>query len=293
MDGTGIIPTAASSETSGTHHLTFFTMRGVDAGREFNKRPRYACPHLDILVGQSATPTAALIDSGADFSCISDAFHDKLLANGEVFPEIPVVGVRIITATGQRSQRVKRQCLLSIKCHDVDMDIKALVVPNLVKDIVLGSDWLSDNKAVLGYRAVETHTIAAGERELKLQDGRCIYVLAREVGGTANVDDAPPPPRESVAVTSPEIMAYVRTAWEESVPDVHQQVMPPPERETAVKQVWSGTDNGSLAASSHPHVCAPVTYTNGKVDPESECAHPHSFYNAARKAQEWWLRECQ
>lgn len=292
--------------------MSFFATRRKDGLDPFNDKSKYTCPHIDVHVGSRAAPTSALIDSGAEFSCVSEGFCNQLKASGEVFPEIPVVGARIITATGQRSQRIKRQCLLPVELQGLYMDVRALIVPSLVKELVLGADWLSKHGAVIGYRDEDSREIASGECQLKLRDGRSIYILTKDTEPPRIYDDenALPPPETFITATSMEVVEYIQSAWEMNdrgrlysiqedegeevvnAPGIYTRAVPPDDRETAVKELWTA-DEETGVAYHQPHICAPVTYTNGTADPESACAHPHAMYAAVQEAQDWWTADCE
>lgn len=292
--------------------MSFYATREKNEVDPFNNRSKYTCPHIDVCVGSQVTPTSVLLDSGAEFSCVSESYHSHLQACGEVFPEIPVVGVRIVTATGQRSQRVKKQCLLPIRCQGISMDVKALIVPSLVKELVFGADWLSKHGAIIGYRDEDAREVASGERQLKLRDGRHIYVIIKDTGFPPFHEEAtPPPPGTFVTATSMEIVDYIQSAWEENnrsrlytiqeeegerieaTSEIPTPAAPTDNNETAVKELWTADDSETAADEYKPHVCSPMTYTDGVADPESACAHPHALYAAVQRAQDWWTADCE
>lgn len=104
------------------------------------------CPMLDATVNNIRT--GILIDTGAEFSAISDKFirnNKKYFKNADI---LPVNNTSIKTATNT-TEVVKQQILVNMKIKDVDFDAPMLVVKNLISDVILGIDQLNRIHAVI------------------------------------------------------------------------------------------------------------------------------------------------
>lgn len=135
------------------------------------------CPHLMITIGDDTTAVAALVDSGAELSCVQKEYLEALVSNGVQLPEIPVTNVNIITALGSRSKRISTQVLLPIECQGKKMEVTALVVPRLLKYVILGQDWIAKNQVTISCHRFLRPLINSEEEVLHLRDGRPIYVV--------------------------------------------------------------------------------------------------------------------
>jgi hypothetical protein len=101
------------------------------------ERHRHKCPRVKVKILEN--DILALIDSGAELSCISSDLFDKININNKI-PILPVVGVSIIVANGKKTKPIKRQCFLNITFEDEQPEKCFLIVDNLVLPILLGSD---------------------------------------------------------------------------------------------------------------------------------------------------------
>ncbi|KAF4514061.1 UNVERIFIED_CONTAM: hypothetical protein B566_EDAN018824 [Ephemera danica] len=109
-------------------------------------RHRHKCPKLQCKIG--ANNVTVLCDTGAELSCISNDLFEKLSEKAKI-PELPVVGVTIVGATGRKSKPVKRQCFIKIIFEDqIEREICFLVLP-------AGADTVQETRS-----AVDKPTIA-------------------------------------------------------------------------------------------------------------------------------------
>ena len=93
----------------------------------------------------------ALVDSGSERSVISKGFYDTLIKDGGKLEEIPVKSTYVVTAVGNKSQRVGKQVLLPMRFGN-EVDHKTcLVIPNLIYEMILGIDWLNEHSAVIDF----------------------------------------------------------------------------------------------------------------------------------------------
>ena len=105
------------------------------------ERRKASSPEIQIRIGDQVTK--ALLDTGSEVSCISVNFFNHLVKNRIVLEILPVVGINITTATNRQSKRITKQAFLTFWCLEKQFEVVCLVVDDLVKDIILGVDWIT------------------------------------------------------------------------------------------------------------------------------------------------------
>lgn len=103
--------------------------------------------HVDI---ESVT-TQALIDSGSQVSCVSKSFFEKLIKVNSRIPSIPAKCVTLVGALGDKNQKVQNQTLLTFRFEDFEVDYTCLVVPNLIRDVIFGCDFMRDYRVTINF----------------------------------------------------------------------------------------------------------------------------------------------
>lgn len=93
----------------------------------------------------------ALIDTGSQYNCISEAFLQKVSMQKKNIPMLPMTGLCIKGAIGKKSQRISSQVLIEFTKNDYEMEALCLVVPHLACDLILGCDWLVTYKGMLDF----------------------------------------------------------------------------------------------------------------------------------------------
>lgn len=106
---------------------------------------------LMLIVSVFNVPILALTDTGSQITCISENFYHYLTKHKKI-SELPVTNVLLSTAIGKKMTRIKKQVLLNITIGDYNQQTSFLVVPGLSKNMILGNDWLLNNRAVLDYK---------------------------------------------------------------------------------------------------------------------------------------------
>lgn len=153
------------------------------------------CPHIFITLTRAQGPILALVDSGSEVTCIEENTF-QALTKVVSFPTLPVSSTFIQVATGQQSARIKVQALIkfrinsSVKCSTV-----FLVVKNLVRSVILGSDWLQKYSALIDYKE-KTLSIDVGSQrhkvpfdELAASDFACRPTKEYQVAATIPVEN--------------------------------------------------------------------------------------------------------
>jgi hypothetical protein len=91
---------------------------------------------------------------------MSEELFTSLINDGVKLLHIPVVNC-LSTAFGKKSRRVKRQALIEFKIGEQLYELTVIVAPELVTDIILGSDLMNEYAVNLYY--------SEGTFEMKLE----------------------------------------------------------------------------------------------------------------------------
>lgn len=118
------------------------------------------CPHIKVNIFR--TVVDALVDTGSQVTCISEALYVKI-KNGIAIKELPVSNIQIMSAVTKKCTAVKKQVLLEMSIDGVKINYVFLIIPYLTSEMILGNNWLQDQKAVVNYF---TNTIQLWGRDL-------------------------------------------------------------------------------------------------------------------------------
>jgi transposase InsO family protein len=108
-----------------------------------------ACP--EIIIKVDGKELKAIIDTGSEATCISESAFYELVERIPNLLILPVVGVKIVTATTKKSKNITRQVFLPVKLEKLELDVVCLVVKDLISDVILGMDWITDNRVMLDF----------------------------------------------------------------------------------------------------------------------------------------------
>uniref|UniRef100_A0A1B6H1P7 RNA-directed DNA polymerase n=1 Tax=Cuerna arida TaxID=1464854 RepID=A0A1B6H1P7_9HEMI len=109
----------------------------------------FKCPEINLLVNN--LPTTALIDTGANITCISEKWVLENKQKLGHFEELPLTGVHIKTAVSEKSKRVSKILLLNVSVNGIETILQLIMVPNLVHHIILGMDTIRIWKMELNF----------------------------------------------------------------------------------------------------------------------------------------------
>jgi hypothetical protein len=112
-----------------------------------NQRPEINITMFDI-------PVAALLDSGASISAISETFLSTIKNSCPITKALsilPVNGVTVSTAVKGRSRKITAQVLIPFTLLGQLVDGIFLVIPHLATSVILGDDWLTEHGVILNY----------------------------------------------------------------------------------------------------------------------------------------------
>jgi hypothetical protein len=119
------------------------------------------CPHVNIQFGKERVK--ALIDSGSQISLMSDELYDKLKLSGYSTLEIPVQSTVLITAFQSKSRRVRLQALLEFSITGNEYEQIFLIAPKLITPVILGADFLYNNRTVIDFEEEHIKTEKNGK----------------------------------------------------------------------------------------------------------------------------------
>lgn len=108
----------------------------------------------------------ALVDSGADATCIDQAFFENVKNLTKFkFPTLPSSALFIRGATGVKSRNITCQVYINFQFGDHIFPKSVCVVPKLNVNLILGIDFLKENRALLDcYRKC----LILGEGDIKV-----------------------------------------------------------------------------------------------------------------------------
>jgi hypothetical protein len=106
----------------------------------------------------------ALIDSGSDVCCISDHFFETLSAECPQIPTLSVPSINVLGAIGNASKRSSKQVLLTTTIGEWSGDVVFLVIPGLSRNVILGVDFMVNNKVHISFEKM-TMSMETGNRK--------------------------------------------------------------------------------------------------------------------------------
>jgi gag-polyprotein putative aspartyl protease len=130
------------------------------------QKHRKKCPLVNLTVNNNKLE--ALVDSGAELSCISQALYETLSQQNNI-PTLPVTGITVVGATGSKTRNIKQQAFLSVNFgNDCYTEICFLVVDGLQVPMLLGADWLDETLAAIDFAS----------KKLLITLGSCTHHIA-------------------------------------------------------------------------------------------------------------------
>ncbi|XP_071687595.1 uncharacterized protein [Rutidosis leptorrhynchoides] len=149
-------------------------------GKAFNINARDAEEDPKLVTGMCSVNDLSiyvLFDSGADLSFLSNKFSPKIktpLTPLDIIYAVEVANGKVLTA-----MTVYRKC--NIRLADRDFEVDLVPIELGIFDVVIGMDWLSENRAEIVYyeKAVRCHDILAhvvesDKEEKKIDDVRVV-----------------------------------------------------------------------------------------------------------------------
>jgi hypothetical protein len=101
------------------------------------------CPEVEIRFKNDIT-LRSITDSGSEVNIISmKAF--ELIQTKKDIPTLPVENVRLVTASGRRSNKIKTQALIEFTLGEDEFESIFLISPQLTHDVILGCQLLKEH----------------------------------------------------------------------------------------------------------------------------------------------------
>uniref|UniRef100_A0A2A4JAD9 RNA-directed DNA polymerase n=1 Tax=Heliothis virescens TaxID=7102 RepID=A0A2A4JAD9_HELVI len=104
---------------------------------------------IEIVAQVKDYTLRCLIDTGSQVTCLADASYGSLRNMGVQMPIMPISPVQIQGATRARSCRVDKAVLVPLVINGICVETPCLIVKNLVREIILGIDWLEQWEATV------------------------------------------------------------------------------------------------------------------------------------------------
>lgn len=108
------------------------------------------CPYISVNIHNQWYEM--LLDSGAEISAISVEYENRITEEIGQLPTLPLTGLSIHNAIGNKPVRVERQVLIPIKINSQTLHIPFIVIPDLNEGGIIGNDFLETHKVRLNYK---------------------------------------------------------------------------------------------------------------------------------------------
>jgi len=107
------------------------------------------CPYIYVNIQEQKYEM--LIDSGAEISAISTEYEESILKSDKSTPTLPLTGMTIHNATGDKSIKVNRQLLIPLSTKNTIIHTPFIVVPSLNEGGIIGNDFLEAYNAKIDF----------------------------------------------------------------------------------------------------------------------------------------------
>lgn len=103
---------------------------------------------VEVMIG-GRIPVSAVIDTGATHPCIDKECYDQLVDMKVLEGELPVSKFKISLTVGHKKINISKQILVEFTWQKDRFWVVLLVVAHLFSTMVLGMDWLKQNRMVI------------------------------------------------------------------------------------------------------------------------------------------------
>ena len=114
---------------------------------ETSTRKHSKCYIANISIG--GILTTALIDTGAEVTCILEEFVDKNEERLQTCPTLPINGVTLVGPLGGKAIRLSKKIYADLQLPDHVIQVIFLVVPKLSRPCIIGIDLLDELKSCI------------------------------------------------------------------------------------------------------------------------------------------------
>lgn len=108
-----------------------------------------------------------LVDSGAEISAISTDYEAAILKTDRSIPTLPLTGMIIHNATGDKAIKVNRQLLIPMSVNNKIIQTSFITVPSLNEGGIIGNDFLEAYNAKIDF-GKKTVTIIIEQEEMRI-----------------------------------------------------------------------------------------------------------------------------
>ena len=127
----------------------------MEESNDMKTSKRSKCYVANVIIG--GIVTTALIDTGAEVTCLSEDFVNNNKERLRDYPTLPINGVTITGPMGGKAIRLKKQIYTDIQLPDTILQVVFLVVPKLSRPCIIGIDLLDELKSKID---LESKTIS-------------------------------------------------------------------------------------------------------------------------------------
>lgn len=125
-----------------------YDVSGKSENNDVLKKPETQCPRVMGKIDN--IEIECLIDTGSNATCMSERLYRNLNEKLKL-ATLPVTNLSISGAVGGKVIRIKKQVSTELVLGNLAIESIFLVVPNLCYNIIIGSDWLILNHAIIDY----------------------------------------------------------------------------------------------------------------------------------------------
>ena len=123
----------------------------IDEKDKINDVGKYSFDSPKIMAIINNKRYAALVDTGASASVCSEVLYNQIIRSGAKLIAMPTCGLYCSTAIGHSQKKVRLKCMIPTKIGGKVIELIFLVIPNLINDLILGCDFLSEWKASVDF----------------------------------------------------------------------------------------------------------------------------------------------
>ena len=128
---------------------TFVDIRDelLEEVQEIKETQRYKCPELKTCL--NGIPVVALIDTGSQINAISAEWYNKHRSQMGKLNLLKLTNTVVKGAVGKKSKQITQQILMDVKIGQYMIDSVFIIVPDLIRECIIGIGLLQESKNVL------------------------------------------------------------------------------------------------------------------------------------------------
>jgi len=116
---------------------------------ELTETIKKGCTYVNIVINNKKYEM--LKDSGAEISAISESYYEQIIKDDPMAPTIPLTGLCIHNAIGDKATKVSIQILVPIEINKNTVQTPFIVVKNLNEKGIIGNDNLEVYEASIDF----------------------------------------------------------------------------------------------------------------------------------------------